>query len=298
MVDLAKTPGPFAPSAAHPLRYVYVATRDKLIIVAHWLAGKRNGVSAGEMLRYLLRKPLVVKGKGFVESIESDGDLSVLQMRGVDLPIYYPKGYDLASFYINACSFFFPDDWHYYEVQETEIVPGDIVLDCGAADGLFSMMVAGRCERVYAIEPLPPFIDALERTFEGLDNVKVMPLALSDRVGEATIIDAGPLSSIGIPREGASFRVKTSTVDKLFYDQGIPVSFIKADLEGHELLMLKGAENTLRKNAPRIAITTYHRKEHADSICRYLKSIDHRYQFRTKGINQFGTPFMLHAWVD
>ena len=281
-----------------PLEYIYIATRDKLAILGHWLLGKRSDVSAGQMAKYLFRKPLLAKGKGLAESLENQESFNVIRLRGMDLPIYYPEEYELSTFYINACSVFFPEDWHYYEVQETSIAADDIVLDCGAAEGLFSVSVAGRCKRVYAIEPLPRFVEALERTFKRADNVELLPFALCDEVGKATMVDAGPLSSMGIRREGVSFDVETSTVDELFYKRGIPIDFIKADLEGYELLMLEGAENTIRENSPKIAIATYHKKEHESQIRRYLASANNRYQIKTKGINQFGTAFMLHAWVE
>lgn len=36
--------------------------------------------------------------------------------------------------------------------------------------------------------------------------------------------------------------VIVSTVDKLFFEKGKRVSYLKADLEGHELEMLEGAK--------------------------------------------------------
>lgn len=298
MADSGKTPGLFSAGKAESLKYIYVGSKEKLSILAHWLLGRRYGVSPGDMAKYLFRKPLVARGRELVQKLEVEGDFYILYLRGVDSPVYYPKDYELPTLYINACSCFFPDDWHYYEVPETRVAPDDIVLDCGAAEGIFSVMAAGRCKRVYAVEPLPHFIIALEKTCLRLNNVEILPVALSDRVGEVSIVDAGFASSIDIPGEGTSSYVKATTIDNLFFEKGVPVDFIKADLEGHELLMLKGAENTLRENSPRIAITTYHRREHADLISQYLRSVDHRYNFRTKGICRFGTPFMLHAWVE
>ena len=282
----------------NPLKYAYMGARSRFIILFHWLAGRRNGVSAGELLRHLRKKPNLAVGRSVVEEVGTEGDFYVYRLQGINTPVYYPREYDLHSFCICNCASFVPDDWHFYEVPETRIAAGDTVLDCGAAEGVFSLVAASRCEKVYAVEPLPRFIAALEKTFEEVDNVRVLPFALTDRAGEVAIVDLGFASSIVPEGNEGSTKVKATTIDELFFERGIGIDFIKADLEGHEIEVLKGAERTIRENTPKIAITTYHCKEHAEAISRFLSSIDSGYRFRTKGINEFGTPFMLHAWVD
>jgi predicted LPLAT superfamily acyltransferase len=47
------------------------------------------------------------------------------------------------------------------------------------------------------------------------------------------------------------------------------------------------------------AITTYHRREHAQQIAALLKDIHPDYHIFVKGIMpQDGRPVMLHAWMD
>jgi predicted LPLAT superfamily acyltransferase len=92
--------------------------------------------------------------------------------------------------------------------------------------------------------------------------------------------------------------VRIDTVDNLFFKRGIKIDYIKADLEGYEVEMLRGASKTIKSFSPKIAITTYHRYDHADKIVRLLKDINPKYKIKLKGLHANGTYVMLHAWTD
>ena len=63
-------------------------------------------------------------------------------------------------------------------------------------------------------------------------------------------------------RDHASPLVKVTTIDQFVSENQIrKVDFIKADIEGTERYMLKGATETLRRFAPKLAICTYHLKD-------------------------------------
>jgi hypothetical protein len=107
----------------------------------------------------------------------------------------------------------------------------------------------------------------------------------------------GIASSINDVADGVE--VDVTTIDDLFRDHDEPISYLKADLEGYDVEMLEGAVETIRRHTPRIAITTYHRAEHARTMERLLRRVHPAYQVRCKGIFQdTGSPVMLHAWVD
>jgi hypothetical protein len=98
------------------------------------------------------------------------------------------------------------------------------------------------------------------------------------------------------PGKGA-ITIRIDTIDNLFFRQGIEINYIKADLEGYEVEMLHGASKTIESFDPKIAITTYHKTDHADKIHRFLKGINPKYKFKLKGLHASGSYVMLHAWV-
>jgi FkbM family methyltransferase len=218
-------------------------------------------------------------------------------MQNVIRPLYFPQSVGRYSLETLVVEQFEPGNWHYYQIEPTRLRPDDHVLDCGAAEGLFSLQAEPLCRRVYAAEPLPFWIQALRKTFAGSPTVEILPFALSDSDRPVRLKPGTLDSSITSGLDG--IEVDARTVDSLFVDQNRPVTYLKGDLEGAEVDVLCGAKRTIRTFAPRIAFTTYHQADHAVQIANLLKRINPRYRTLCKGIEyRAGAPVMLHAWID
>lgn len=149
------------------------------------------------------------------------------------------------------------------EFGEVAISPGDIVFDCGANIGLFSLIAAARHANVYAFEPVPAVISHLEKAKEIYPDIRIIGHALSDRTGTARISlsnGANTGNSLVLPVKGSdSIEITTTSIDEFVALRNIDrVDFIKADIEGAERLMLAGAQDTLKRFAPKLSICTYH----------------------------------------
>jgi FkbM family methyltransferase len=201
---------------------------------------------------------------------------------------------DLNLLYTIATQLSDPCHWHYYESPETPVTANDVVVDCGAGEGLFGLLVARRCQAVYLVEPLPDLIVVLKQTFSRFQNVTILPVALSDHSGQGYLVEDGVNSSLSDSKQGLV--VKLMTLDNLFHDKDQPVSYIKGDLEGHEMQVLAGAQNTIRRYRPKIAMTTYHSREHGQEMTDFLKAVDPAYRVKLTGLPHH--PVMLHAWVE
>ncbi|MDR2041369.1 MAG: FkbM family methyltransferase [Tannerella sp.] len=141
----------------------------------------------------------------------------------------------------------------------------DTVIDAGAWIGDFSAYAANRGATVYAFEPVKSLFDLLCKT-EQLNRAgrgKIYPVqkGLGNINGQATIsIDkenSGSNSMI-MPVGTATEKITLSTLDQFVEENKLKVDFIKADIEGAERDMLRGASHVLKTFAPKLAICTYH----------------------------------------
>lgn len=143
-------------------------------------------------------------------------------------------------------------------IQET-LKPGDIFLDVGSNQGIFTIFGAkavGPQGTVVACEPATSTFNRLQRNAEinQLDNVKLLKVALSDRRSMKKLLLDDP-SGLGrtshlSDAEGPSEDVRTVDYDSLIEEEGFPIPrVVKMDIEGHEYAALKGMERALSNPA-------------------------------------------------
>jgi len=271
-------------------------TKNRLKVLKYYILQNKNNVHCFELFKFFFDKSYAAKANKKLRKVLKENGFYKIYFDGSDEPLYFPSKFGLKSLEQVIVESFYPDNWHYYELPETKVEVDDIVVDCGAAEGLFSLLVFQRCKRVYLIEPHPMFIRSLRKTFEKSNNVELLQYALSKNEFIAHLTSDGISSAISSEITGIEIRV--TTLDKLFFEENIPVSYLKIDLEGHDYDALVGAEKLIKQNKPKIAVTTYHQIEHARKISSFLKAIDPSYKIYVKGIYQeSGSPIMLHAWI-
>jgi FkbM family methyltransferase len=132
-------------------------------------------------------------------------------------------------------------------------------IDVGASIGVIlnSILKAAPKGTHYAFEPIPALYQDLVDSFP---EVHVFPFAVSDKSGVATfhhVVSRPAYSGIRrrrYPSDNEVVRqieVRQDTLDNVI-GGGLPIHFIKIDVEGAELGVLKGAANTIRNNKPTI----------------------------------------------
>lgn len=153
-------------------------------------------------------------------------------------------------------------------VLDQLVSEGDIVIDAGASYGRYAYAFAklvGEKGRVYCFEPGHDSHAVLKKVmaFHRFKNVLVVKKALSDREGTSRLTI--PLKRGAGDRPGLSLAylssgkvahskqevVETCTIDDFCSKRNIGhVDFIKCDVEGGELLILKGAKRVLESSKP------------------------------------------------
>lgn len=170
-----------------------------------------------------------------------------------------------------------------YEYDKVLIEDGDIIVDCGANIGLFTGLASRKTPngKVYSFEPVQEVRDMLIKTSEYYNNVVVIDMALSDSEGtiDMTYDSCNCMGGCIVQnKKEGNLTVRVDTIDHFVEENHIEkVDFIKADIEGAERNMLRGAKNTLKKYAPKIAICTYHLDDDKEVLERLIKEANPNY---------------------
>lgn len=140
----------------------------------------------------------------------------------------------------------------------------DIFFDVGACIGLFSLHAAKRCKHVFAFEPEPDFREHLEQNLRinNLRNVTALPYAIADRSKSFSLFTngtAGKSPSLENDNFKNKVEVQARTLSDLVFRDHVPApTIIKMDIEGAEILALKGMTELFSRNPPRSIFLELH----------------------------------------
>ena len=132
-------------------------------------------------------------------------------------------------------------------------------IDVGASVGMILNTVLRVAPKGthYAFEPIPTLYKDLVESFPA---ACVLPIALSDKSGVTTfhyVVSRPAYSGIRQRRYPSDnevvkqIEVRQDTLDNVIGGE-LPIHFIKIDVEGAEIQVLKGAANTIRNHKPTI----------------------------------------------
>lgn len=145
-------------------------------------------------------------------------------------------------------------------VVDTLVQPGEVVVDVGAAWGLYACRLArsvGRRGKVHAFEPNPVYRRPLQRLARRFPQMEVHSFALSNEAGDGLlhvphIADRtiNEMATLVPPRRrewavGTRAQVTVRRLDDVLKGEGGPVAFVKCDVEGHELEVVDGGREVL-----------------------------------------------------
>ena len=176
------------------------------------------------------------------------------------------------------------------DLVDVTVRAGDIVIDAGSWIGDFAAYASAKGASVYAFEPLEPAFGYLERTAELNGNITPVKKGISDKSTKANMfVDAcntgasSFLENMCVTGTGEAAAVETTTIDQFVKDMGLErVDFIKADIEGFERYMLMGAQETLKKFAPKLALCTYHLPDDPEVMASLIKQANPDYNIIQK----------------
>lgn len=139
-----------------------------------------------------------------------------------------------------------------------------LAVDVGANLGVFTLPLSSIFRAVRAYEPAPDLTPllALSLQMQDIQNVTVVPVALSDRPGNAVLErPTRYANNRGMGRlsyestaEGCGVSVEVLVGDQDLENRTDRVRFVKIDVEGAEEWVLRGLAATLRVDRPIVAV--------------------------------------------
>ncbi len=137
---------------------------------------------------------------------------------------------------------------HCYTDEAFRIQTNDILFDIGSAEGIFPLSHIEEIKKAVLFERDPEWTEALEATFRPWkEKVEIISRYVSDEDNAENI-----------------------KIDSFISRYSYTPHFIKIDVEGAELKVLKGMEYTIKSLHPRIAVCTYHKPDDFRELSNHL----------------------------
>jgi FkbM family methyltransferase len=170
--------------------------------------------------------------------------------------------------------------------------PDKLSVDVGAKTGMYTRRIVRYSRSTMAFEPTPVLAHLLRSVFR--DEATIEPVALSDRTGSTVL--RTPFDGRGKIRYGLSTieednrltceeisEVRETTVRRRRLDDYAlsDVGFIKIDVEGHEMCVLRGARETLVREKPNLLVEASddHRPGTVAEVGEWCEDIGYRGSF-------------------
>lgn len=181
--------------------------------------------------------------------------------------------------YLKARLTGYPDNLinHYttpqYFTELIKLSDEEIFVDCGAYTGdtleYFLKLTANKYKKFYAFEPEKDNFDKLNDKAKNNTNIICIKKGVWNK--KTTLKFSSDAAASSISNDG-DIQVEVDSIDETVNDDKI--TFIKMDIEGSELKALEGAQNTIKRCMPKLAICVYHKKEDLIEIPQFIKQLE------------------------
>jgi FkbM family methyltransferase len=158
----------------------------------------------------------------------------------------------------------------------------EVLIDCGAFNGdtieAFLKLPNMEYEQIIAFEPGTENFNLLKKKFGNRQNFMLINAGAYSEDSELYFsgnLALGHISEISTGVKGET-SIKVKAIDNL--ENIKKVTFIKMDIEGTEMDALKGAEKTILRDKPRLAICIYHSNEDMLRIAEWIHSLVPEYK--------------------
>lgn len=187
----------------------------------------------------------------------------------------------------------------YFAPDLVPIEKNRIFIDAGAFTGdtirnLYAL--SGTGIPCIALEPEKDIYVKLKKTVKEnrWGQVVCHNIAAWNREAVLEFDSTAAVSGGGCVTETGGNRIKADAIDNLT-DSDIDIGMIKMDIEGAELKALQGAEKTIRRCRPILAVCIYHKKEDFYEIPLFIKTLGINYKYYIRQYRYGQSETVLYA---
>lgn len=186
----------------------------------------------------------------------------------------------------------------YFDVFDPE--NDEVFVDGGSYNGdtarQFTRWCSNRYERMYLIEPGEDGMRAIADRYGENSKAELVKCALWDKEASLSIFIDGYSSKVSESVEHITDRhgfIEGKRLDDIVGDRR--VTFIKLDVEGSEMEALRGAEKTIRRCHPRLAVSVYHKERDLIDIPEYISANYPEYRLWLRHYSSSALETVLYA---
>jgi FkbM family methyltransferase len=183
-----------------------------------------------------------------------------------------------------------------YSLLDKWIKPGDWVLDIGANVGHYSLRLSelvGKSGRVLVFEPVPSTVDLLASSISRApyQNLSIFNVAVSNKTDLVGMVvpENFPESKNSnyyrahISNNSNALNILSISIDSLNISHSIKLA--KIDVEGHEIYVLQGMENLIKRDFPVLLV-----EGDSSEVNNYLASLGYVGNRMQGSVNQVFEP--------
>lgn len=178
-------------------------------------------------------------------------------------------------------------------------LPGEVFIDAGAYNGETSEKFSKWCKdysKIYLMEPDGLMFQVAKEyiKLKKIDHVNCINKGAYSHTTEIGFMNIAESGSSNISEDGKE-KIQTISIDEML--AGEKATYIKMDIEGAEMAALEGAEKTIVKYKPKLAISIYHNEDDLWKIPFYIKNKYPWYRIFIRHYTSFTTETVLYAIV-
>lgn len=182
----------------------------------------------------------------------------------------------------------------FFDKKALPLSSSETFVDCGGYDGdsikIFSKAVKNKFNKIYSFEPDKYNFKILKAWINTKNDKRLVPVKLGvfNKTGSISFNEGGTVDSRisdkntfipgGQRKKDNLSSISIVKIDDYFKDLN-PPTLIKMDIEGAEIEALLGAEKTINKYKPKLAISIYHHSTDFWKIPLLIKKMNKNYKF-------------------